>query len=98
MRLVHQCIQWVILLVLVLTFQPPAVHGKSQNALLPDGICGNSQSMLEASQEGSAMVRQVLASGMTWGDKSLNEYINRLGQNLARSSGSQQVFAFYVVY
>jgi predicted Zn-dependent protease len=35
---------------------------------------------------------------MPWGDKSLNEYVNRLGQNLARSGGSQQVFAFYVLY
>ena len=35
---------------------------------------------------------------MPWGDKSLNEYVNRLGQNLARSSGSQQSFSFYVVY
>ena len=44
------------------------------------------------------MVQQALAAGMPWGDKSLNEYVNRLGQNLARSSGSQQVFAFYVLY
>ena len=44
------------------------------------------------------MVQQVFAAGMPWGDKSLNEYVNRLGQNLARSSGSKQVFAFYVVY
>jgi predicted Zn-dependent protease len=44
------------------------------------------------------MVRQALARGMPWGDKALNEYVNRLGQNLARSSGSQQVFAFYVLY
>ena len=44
------------------------------------------------------MVRQVFATGMPWGDKSLNEYVNRLGQNLARSSGSQQVFSFYVLY
>ena len=45
-------------------------------------------------RQGNAMVQQVLAAGMPWGDKSLNEYVNRLGQNLARSSGSQQVFGF----
>jgi predicted Zn-dependent protease len=54
--------------------------------------------MLEATQAGNAMVQQALARGMPWGDKSLIEYVNRLGQNLARSSGSQQVFSFYVIY
>jgi predicted Zn-dependent protease len=54
--------------------------------------------MLEATQMGRAMVQQTLAAGMPWGDKSLNEYVNRLGQNLARSSGSQQLFSFYVLY
>jgi len=54
--------------------------------------------MLEATQAGNSMVRQAIARGMPWGDKALNDYVNRLGQNLARSSGSQQVFAFYVLY
>jgi predicted Zn-dependent protease len=54
--------------------------------------------MLEASQAGKAMLQQTLAAGMPWADKSLNEYVNRLGQNLARSSGSQQVFSFYLLY
>jgi len=54
--------------------------------------------MLEASQTGSAMVQQAFARGMPWRDKTLNEYVNRLGQNLARSSGSQQAFSFYVLY
>jgi predicted Zn-dependent protease len=54
--------------------------------------------MLKAARAGNAMVQQFLTHNMLWGDKSLNEYVNRLGQNLARSSGSQQVFAFYVVY
>jgi predicted Zn-dependent protease len=54
--------------------------------------------MLEAAQAGQSMVHQVFARGMPWGDNALNEYVNRLGQNLARSSGSQQVFSFYVLY
>jgi predicted Zn-dependent protease len=54
--------------------------------------------MLEASQAGNIMVRQALATSMPWGDKSLNEYVSRLGQNLARRSGSEQDFSFYVVY
>jgi hypothetical protein len=54
--------------------------------------------MLEATRMGQAMVQQVFARGMPWGDNALNEYVNRLGQNLARSSGSQQVFSFYVLY
>jgi predicted Zn-dependent protease len=54
--------------------------------------------MQEAAQTGKIMVQQVLAAGMPWGDQSLNEYINRLGQYLARSSGSRQTFTFYVLY
>jgi predicted Zn-dependent protease len=54
--------------------------------------------MLEAAQMGQGMVRQVFMTGMPWGEPALNEYINRLGQNLARSSGSQQAYSFYVVY
>ena len=53
--------------------------------------------MLEASQEGRAMVRQAFAAGMPWGDPSLGEYVNRLGQELARRSGNPQAFAFYVL-
>ncbi len=79
-------------------FLPVTVCGASRDSSLPEGVCGSPQTMLAASQAGSAMVQQVFATGMPWGDKSLNEYINRLGQNLARSSGSLQVFAFYVLY
>ena len=88
----------VVLCALSVTFLPLAARGRSPDALLPDGVCGSRQTILEAAQTGHAMVQQVLAKGMLWGDKSLNEYVNRLGQNLARSSGSQQVFAFYVLY
>jgi predicted Zn-dependent protease len=85
-------------LVLVVTFLPLPVRGRRPGTLLPDGVCGNRQTMLEAAQAGNAMLQQTLAAGMPWGDKSLNEYVNRLGQKLARSSGSQQVFSFYVLY
>ena len=85
-------------MVCLVVFLPVTVFGVSRESSLPDGVCGSPQTMLEASQMGRAMVQQVFVTGMPWGEKSLNEYINRLGQNLARSSGSQQVFAFYVVY
>jgi predicted Zn-dependent protease len=98
MGVLHPKCGRVTLLALVVTFLPQAARGRSPKALLPDGVCGNSQTMLEATQAGNAMVQQVFATGMPWGDKSLNEYVNRLGQNLARSSGSQQVFTFYVLY
>lgn len=98
MTVLHRVGRCATLLVWALAFLPRVAHARSQNALLPDGVCGDGQSMLEATQAGHAMVRQTLAAGMPWGEKSLNEYVNRLGQNLARSSGSQQVFAFYVLY
>jgi predicted Zn-dependent protease len=85
-------------LVLAVTLLPLVARGRPRDMLLPDGVCGNRETMLKAAQLGNAMLRQALANGMPWGDKSLNEYVNRLGQKLARSSGSQQVFSFYVLY
>jgi predicted Zn-dependent protease len=82
----------------LLLFMSVKAFGASGERSLPDGVCGSPQTMLEASQTGNVMLQRTLAAGMPWSEKSLNEYINRLGQNLARSSGSQQVFAFYVVY
>jgi predicted Zn-dependent protease len=83
---------------LLLTFLPLSARGRRRDTLQPDGVCGDRETMLEASQTGKAMLQQALAAGMPWGDKSLNEYVNQLGQNLARSSGSQQIFSFYVLY
>ena len=98
MKILRPISRWVMLLVWVVAYLPLPVRGRSPDVLLPAGVCGNSQTMLEASKAGNAMVQQVFATGMPWGDPALNEYVNRLGQNLARSSGSQQVFAFYVLY
>jgi predicted Zn-dependent protease len=98
MKALHPMSRWVTLFGLVVTFLPLSAHDRSPDTLLPDGVCGSPATMLEASQAGGAMVQQALARGMPWGDPSLNEYVNRLGQNLARSSGSQQVFSFYVLY
>ena len=98
MKVLYPMSGWMTLMVSVVTFLPSPVCGRSPDALLPDGVCGNSQTMLEATQTGRSMVQQAFATGMPWGDPALNEYVNRLGQNLARSSGSQQIFSFYVVY
>ena len=82
----------------MLVFLSVKAFGASGGSPLPDGVCGSPQTMLEASQSGNAMVQQALATSTPWSERSLNEYVNRLGQNLARGSGSQQVFAFYLVY
>ena len=86
-------------LVLCLVFFLPAVvFGRTRKSGLPDGACGSPELMLEAGESGRAMVQQLFAQGMPWGDRALNEYVNRLGQNLARSSGSNQEFSFFVLY
>ena len=77
---------------------PLTLFGRTGERSLPEGICGGPQTMREASRAGQAMVQQVLARRMPWSDNSLDEYVNRLGQNLAHSSGSQQIFSFYVLY
>lgn len=79
-------------------FLPLTLFGRTGELSLPDGACGSTQTMREASLAGQAMVQQVFYRGIPWGDNTLNEYVNRLGQNLAHSSGSQQVFSFYVLY
>ena len=79
-------------------FLPLTLFGRTGEHSLPDGVCGSPQTMQEASLAGQAMVQQVFYRGIPWGDNTLNEYVNRLGQNLAHNSGSQQVFSFYVLY
>ena len=52
MKVLHPISRWVTLLVLVVTFLPLPARGRSPDALLPDGVCGSPQTMLEASQSG----------------------------------------------
>lgn len=66
--------------------------------ILLDGSCGDSEGTAETHRVGRAMLQQAFAGGMPWGGESLQEYVNRLGQNLARASGSRQTFTFYVLY
>lgn len=47
---------------------------------------------------GRAMLKQYLAGAMPWRDPVLNEFVNRVGQNIVRASESRQVFEFQVVY
>jgi predicted Zn-dependent protease len=89
---------WVVLLIVWIVVLPPVVSGRAPNAFISDGACGGPEARLEASRAGSAMVEQVLSAGIRWDDNGLNEYLNRLGQNLARNSGSSEVFSFYVLY
>ncbi len=98
MKVMHPANRWVALGVWVLVCHPQAVLGQPPDLNLPDGVCGNRQTMLEAAQAGNIMLQRTLAANMAWNEKSLHEYVNRLGQNLARTSGSEQPFTFYVVY
>jgi predicted Zn-dependent protease len=98
MEVLHSMRRRVTVLALAVTFLPLPAGARRRETLLPDGVCGNRKTMLEAAQVGNAMLRQALARNMPWADNSLNEYVNRLGKKLARNSGSQQVFSFYVFY
>ena len=98
MEVAYSTVQSLTVLVLVVTFLPVPARARQHRTLLPDGVCGNRETMPEAAQVGNAMLRQALAAGTPWSDKSLNQYVNRLGQKLARSSGSHQIFSFYVLY
>jgi len=77
---------------------PQLAPAASPNASMPDGVCGDSQRMAEATEYGRRMVQQVLSAGMHWSGSNLNEYVNRLGHNLARAIGSRQAFTIFLVY
>jgi predicted Zn-dependent protease len=47
---------------------------------------------------GQAMFGQYLRSEVPWAGDRVNEYVNRLGQNLARASQSDNIFVFRVIY
>ncbi len=98
MKALHRISRWLMLLTWAMASLPVPAAARSPAPLLPNGACGGEEIMGEAQRTGAAMVHQAFAAGMPWGDKALNEYVNRLGQNLARASGSQQAFAFYVLY
>ena len=64
MEVLHSIRQRVTLLVLVVTFLPLPARVRRRDTLLPDGVCGNRETMLEATQVGNAMLQQALAAGM----------------------------------
>ena len=47
---------------------------------------------------GQAMFIQYLAASNPWPGERVQEFVNRLGQNLARASGSAHIFTFRVVH
>lgn len=99
MKVLHPLGRRIGVLVWVLAFvHGAAARAGAADADLPRGICGSPQATLQARQAGSLMMQQVVARGMPWSDPALNEYVSRLGQKLARSSGSEQAFSFYVLY
>jgi predicted Zn-dependent protease len=95
---VHPSSRLVFVLTWALVCFAPSTQAWPRDASLPNGVCGDPEHTARALQIGQAMLRQTLAAGMPWGDAHLNEYVNRLGQDLARSSGSHQGFTFYVLY
>lgn len=98
MKVLHLLSRFAMLWVWAMASLPVPAPARSPAPLLPNDACGSPEAMGEAQRAGAAMVQQVLAAGMPWSEQSLNEYVNRLGQNLARTSGSQEVFTFYVLY
>lgn len=98
MQVLHPTTRRATLLVGVFVCLAVAAHARSRESAQPNGVCSDPQHMAEARQVGRLMLQQVFSVGMPWADKALNEYVNRLGQNLARSSESQQVFSFYILY
>ena len=64
----------------------------------PDGTCGDSSRVARQNAIGRTLFSRALAQGSPWRDEHLGEYVNRLGQNLVRASGSRQNFTFYVIY
>jgi predicted Zn-dependent protease len=96
-KVLHPRSRRVMQLACALVCLASATQAWPRDASLPNGVCGGPEHMAGALQVGHLMLQQALAAGMPWGGARLNEYVSRLGQNLARSSGSQQNFTFYVL-
>lgn len=98
MRIPTRVCMWIALCGGVFLFLTTALWGQDHDgAIFRAG--GETQSR-NASQRTvrRAMAEQYLAASMPWSGARVNEYVNRLGQNLARASGSPELFSFRVVY
>lgn len=98
MEVMHRTIRRTVMVFCVFVCLPVTAPAVMPPTTLPSGDCGSPRVMAQAARTGRAMVQQVLATGMPWSGDDLNEYVNRLGQNLVRGSGTEQAFTFYVVY
>jgi predicted Zn-dependent protease len=91
----------ITVLVVICAFWAAPVQAtqEDKSGLFPvESACGNPSQLGRARIVGHAMMEQFLAASMPWNDPVLNEFVNRVGQNLARASGGRQVFEFRVVY
>jgi predicted Zn-dependent protease len=69
-----------------------------QTTRYPPTSCEDSPEICRHRQLRRIPAPPVLPGGTLWAGRLLNEYIDRIGQKLARSAGSSQVFTFYVLY
>jgi predicted Zn-dependent protease len=72
--------------------RPPS--GRSQ----PPPSCGDARQMATDRALGQAMAQDLMAHSMRWTGEQVNEYVRRLGRELARNSGAQREITFLVVY
>lgn len=95
---------YVSLVILTCAPQSRALWAQGQSARLPKAssaalrVCDDGKSISREREIGRAMAAELLAGSMLWTGSRLNEYVNRLGQNLARVSESNRVFTFRAVY
>jgi len=72
--------------------RPPS--GRSQ----PPSSCGDARQMAADRALGQATAQDLMAHAMPWTGQQVNEYVRRLGQNLARTAGAQREITFHVLY
>ena len=94
---------WVLrILVVLLAFSPGQALARSPRRSASwsqaGPSCGDAQQVSGDRALGQAMVLEQIANGMPWMGARVNEYVNQLGQKLARSSGAQQAITFRVLY
>jgi len=64
----------------------------------PPSVCGDFKTLTEERKVGRAQAGEFLAHSLPWGGARVNDFVNALGQTLARASGANQAFTFRILY
>jgi len=87
----------LVVAVIIILLGPEWTHAQRANSVPRGQPLKNSARAAEEREKGRAMFIQYLAGSAVWSGDRVNEFVNRLGQNLARATDSPTIFTFRVI-